>query len=256
MIEVKEINIDDVIAEDRVRKVQGVVEMDSLERSILSLGLLQPIAVTPDNKLIFGARRLKACKRLGMTTIPARIIDIDADDPVTALCMEKDENEHRLDFTPSERVEIARRIEESLAGRRGSNQHQQKEAPQNFVEAQSRSERESLDIAAKSVDMNRETYRQAKTVVDSGEQGVVEQMDRGELSVHAAYEQVRRRSREGRADASNKPRASNRQLTFKVTLYKNPNDDAKILFAKGGKDYCSKLAMALLKSCGHRVEVD
>ncbi|WP_041284701.1 hypothetical protein [Desulfoscipio gibsoniae] len=67
----------------------------------------------------------------------------------------------KLHLTPSEKVELARRIEEALGGRQGSNQYQRKEDPQNFAEAQ---KGESRDIAAKAVGMNRETYRQAKAV--------------------------------------------------------------------------------------------
>jgi len=105
---------------------------------------------------------------------------------------------HRLEFKPSERVEIARRIEESLAGRQGNPTGANQYVPaksedegntQNFAEFH---KGESRDIAAKSVGLNRETYRQAKSVVDSGRQDVVEQMDKGDLSIHAAYEQVRR----------------------------------------------------------------
>ena len=116
----------------------------------------------------------------------------------TILRMERDENEQRLDFTPSERVAIARRIEESLAGRQGNptgaNQYATGKSNhdgngQNFVQFQ---RGKSGDIAARAVDMNRETYRQAKSVVDSGNQEAIEKMDKGELSIHAAYEQVKR----------------------------------------------------------------
>lgn len=62
---------------------------------------------------------------------------------------------------------MARRIEEALAGRRGSNQYQQKVDTQNLADAP---KGESRDIAAKAVGLNRETYRQAKAVVDSGNQ--------------------------------------------------------------------------------------
>lgn len=80
--------------------------------------------------------------------------------------MEREENEHRMDLTPSEKVEIAKRIEEAMDGRQGSNQHKQKVGVQNFVQAESGTK--TIEIAAKAVDMNRETYRQAKAVVDSG----------------------------------------------------------------------------------------
>lgn len=233
-----EVKISDIIVENRVRQVYGF--LDPLERSIKQLGLLQPIGITPDKRLIFGGRRLQACKNLGMDTIPVRIFDIDADDPVTALRMEKDENDQRLDLTPSEKVEIARRIEESLAGRQGE-RTDLKQHTQNFAEVQ---RGESRDIAAKAVDWNRETYRQAKEVVNSGNREVIEQMDKGEKSIHAAYKSVRSEKKSNR-----KPR------TFKVTLYKNPQDDAEVIMMKGGKDYSTQLGIALLKAAGHNIDV-
>ena len=226
-----EVNISEIIVEDRVR--QGYGFLDSLERSINQLGVLQPIGITPDKHLIFGGRRLQACKNLGIETIPARVFDIDTDNPIALLQMERDENDQRLPLTPSEKVEIARRIEESLAGR---NHRPSEKSTQDFAEFP---RGESRDIAAKAVDMNRETYRQAKTVVDSGNHEVIEQMDSGELSINAAYENV-------------VPRQASR--TFKITLYKNPSDDAEVIMSKGGKDYCTKLGLALLKAAGHTVE--
>jgi len=143
-------------------------------------------------ELIFGYRRLMACKALGFEEIPARIIDIDADDPVTALRMEQAENEVRKDFTPSEKVEIARRIEEALAGRvgnpqlgkslpncddkpqgksadealgkrHGNNQHGQKEDSLTLDTPQGRSD----ELAAEAVGWGKDTYRKAKAVVES-----------------------------------------------------------------------------------------
>lgn len=227
-----DINISEVVVDGRVR--HGYGWLDSLERSIESLGVLQPIGITPDKHLIFGGRRLQACKNLGMETIPARIINIESADIVTALRMERDENDQRLDLTPSEKVEVARRIEESLAGRQGGD----RKSSDNVLPLEKPVGR-SDDIAAKAVDMNRETYRQAKAVVDSGNREVIEQMDAGEKSISAAYESV-------------KPRQVAR--TFKVTLYKNPQDDADVIMSKGGKDYCTKLGLALLKAAGHSVE--
>lgn len=98
--------------------------------------------------------------------------------PEEELCgLDLKENEHRKDLTPSEKVEIARKIEETLAGRQGNptgtNQHSSGN-PQKIAEFQPQGE--SRDIAAKAVDMNRETYRQAKAVVDSGDRGVVRKM--------------------------------------------------------------------------------
>lgn len=60
----------------------------------------------------------------------------------------------------SEKVELARRIEEALAGRVGrpsKGKAVEEKIPQNFAEFKLGTE--SRDIAAKAVGMNRETYR-------------------------------------------------------------------------------------------------
>lgn len=51
--------------------------VESLADSIRNSGLLEPIGVTPDLRLIFGAHRLAACRSLGWTSIPAMIHDFD-----------------------------------------------------------------------------------------------------------------------------------------------------------------------------------
>lgn len=231
----REIKVSEVIVENRVRQNYG--SLDSLERSIQMMGVLQPIGITSDKKLMFGGRRLQACKNIGKETIPVRIFDIDADDPVVALRMEREENEHRLDLTPSEKVEIAMRIEKALAGRQG--QRTDLQPVQNF--AQVNPGTKTRDIAAKAVDMNRETYRQAKTVVKSGNTNVIQQMDSGEKSIHAAYQEVKN-------PEQSKPK------TFEITLFNNPQDDARLLLEKGGKDYCTELGIALLKAAGHNID--
>lgn len=154
--------IADIKIGSRARQVTGW--LDDLQRSIDALGVLQPIGVTPSNELIFGYRRLMACKALGFEEIPARVIDVNADDPVTALRMEQAENEVRKDFTASEKVEIARRIEEALGNRHGG--ARDKSLPLEDDKPQGK----SADLAAESVGWSGETYRKAKSVVDSGPQ--------------------------------------------------------------------------------------
>lgn len=95
----------------RARKDMG--DLDALAASMDELGLLQPIGVTSDAWLVFGARRLEAAKRLGWQFIPVVTVDVDS------LVAERDENEVRKGFTPSERVEIARQIEARVGDRQG-----------------------------------------------------------------------------------------------------------------------------------------
>lgn len=228
-----EINVNEIIVEGRIRRGYG--NLDSLERSIHQVGVLQPIGITAAKILIFGGRRLQAAKNLGLEVIPCRVFDIDASDPVMALRMEREENEHRMDLTASEKVELAKQIEGRLAGRQGGD----RKSKDNILPLDAEPQGKSADIAAKAVGWNRESYRQAKHVVESGEENIIKDMDSGVKSVKEAYDVVKR---------------TPTSRTFKITLYKNPHDDAEILLIKGGRDYCTKLGLALLKAAGHKVE--
>lgn len=88
----------------RFRKDLG--DIDSLAKSIQEIGLLSPPGVTPDGRLVYGFRRIEACKLLGWTEIPVNIIPID--DIVKG---EFHENTMRKDFTWDEVIEIKRAIE-------------------------------------------------------------------------------------------------------------------------------------------------
>ena len=249
-----ELNTDEIIVQSRIRQNKGW--LDSLERSIQQVGVLQPIGITPDKHLIFGGRRLQACKNVGLKTIPVRVFDIAADDPISALRMEREENEHRMDLTPSEKVEIAMRIEGACAGRQG--QRTDLQPRQNFAEVEIGTR--PRDIAAKAVDMNRETYRQAKAVVNSGNEEVIQQMDTGEKSINAAYKSVSKvaiipdlktiLTRTPEYEPSPEPFKTK---TFKIIFHSNPDDDARELLSIGGKEYCTKLALAILRSAGHSI---
>jgi ParB family chromosome partitioning protein len=56
---------------ERIRKDMG--DIDALAESIADLGLLNPITVAPDGKLLAGERRLEACKKLGWDTVPVTV---------------------------------------------------------------------------------------------------------------------------------------------------------------------------------------
>ncbi|GAA4652053.1 hypothetical protein GCM10023116_43370 [Kistimonas scapharcae] len=171
-----EIEIASIIVEGRFRKEMG--DLQALADSIKKNGLLQSVGITKDNRLVFGGRRLEACKLLGMTHIPYREIDCDA------LIAEHDENEVRKDFTVSERVEIAREIEKRLSKRHGSNQHLKKEeCDNNRTPVTGRSDVEAAKQAGLGSDF---TLRQAKKVIDQGAPALVEAMDSGEVSISAA----------------------------------------------------------------------
>ncbi len=86
-------------------KVTDNEEMDQLTWSILTQGLLTPLVVRPlengEYEVISGHRRLHACKKAGVETVPALITDMDRDTAAIALV---DSNLHREKILPSEKA--------------------------------------------------------------------------------------------------------------------------------------------------------
>ena len=77
-------------------------DMDVLAASIRERGLLHPIVITSDGRLVCGERRLRACRDvLGWDKIPARVIECDA------TTGQWHENEIRKSYSPSERAALA-----------------------------------------------------------------------------------------------------------------------------------------------------
>ena len=86
-------------------RVKDDAEMDQLVFSVLTQGLLTPIVVreteTAEYEVISGHRRLRACQKAGIETVPALIYSMDRDAAVIALV---DSNLHREHLLPSEKA--------------------------------------------------------------------------------------------------------------------------------------------------------
>lgn len=185
MSSVIELAVDAINVSNRYRKDHG--DIGGLAASIEQLGLLQPIGVTASHDLVFGHRRLLAFHKLGRATIPARVIDVPA-----IVLAEHAENEIRKDFTVSERVAIGQAVEAELGKRQGQRtdlasdgQESLLELRQNFdeVEPGKRTDQIAADKAGFG---NKETYRQAKAVVEKAAPELVDAVDRGTVAVSTA----------------------------------------------------------------------
>lgn len=129
---------------------------------------MQPIGITGENELVFGERRLAACRDLlGWVEIPVRVVRVSS-----IAAGEYAENEMRKEFTPSERVAILQTIERlKHGGDRRSDQ---------------RPDRPDDDKAAKQVGFSsRRTANKAVQVVGKGVPELVAAMDRDEIAIDA-----------------------------------------------------------------------
>lgn len=95
--------IDSIRVVDRHRKDVG--DVSELAASIADVGLLHPIVLTPDSRLIAGQRRLEACRQLGWTEVPVHFVET-TDDAAALLRAERDENVCRKDMLPSEKASL------------------------------------------------------------------------------------------------------------------------------------------------------
>ena len=86
-------------------KVQDDEDMEQLTQSIQSQGVLTPLVIRPlengEYEVISGHRRLHACRKAGIDTVPALIYAINRDAAAIALV---DSNLHRERILPSEKA--------------------------------------------------------------------------------------------------------------------------------------------------------
>ena len=100
-------------------RVKDDADMEQLVFSVLTQGLLTPIVVrktdTEEYEVISGHRRLRACQKAGIETVPALIYSMDRDAAIIALV---DSNLHREHLLPSEKA-FAYRMKMEAESRQG-----------------------------------------------------------------------------------------------------------------------------------------
>jgi N6-adenosine-specific RNA methylase IME4 len=181
------------------RHRQSVGDVRSLAASIDRVGLLHPIVVDGNGRLVAGARRLAAVRLLGWRDVPVRVVQ-SLSDALSALVAERDENAERKAFLPSEMVAIARALEplERAEARRRQTAHLKRGTRSSRSgQLPEREAGQSRDKLASAVGVSARTLDKAKAVVEAAERNpklyrrLLEQMDRS-CNVHGAFRQLER----------------------------------------------------------------
>lgn len=171
----EQISVASIIVENRFRKDMGDIE--GLAASIAEIGQIQPIVINKDRRLIAGGRRLAAMRHLGRETIAATVFDLD---DLDALKVERDENDQRKEPTISEKVAIAEAVAERLQGR---NKRPEKSGNISGLSEQG----DTRDLAAAKAGLGSgKTLEAAQSVIATGVPELVQAMDDGKVSIHAA----------------------------------------------------------------------
>lgn len=176
-------------------------DIDALVKSINEVGLIHPLAVNEDKKLIAGYRRIEACKKLGWKETPVNVVPLD-----NIARGEFDENTLRKDFTAGEKVAIIDALvpkEQEAAEERMKSGRPSGKFPKGRAKG----------IAAKKVGWSYKTYEKAKAVVKAAKKepnAFKDLEERLDKNVHSAFNELKRRQyiKERQKKAENVPKAS------------------------------------------------
>ena len=124
-------------------QVKDDAEMDQLVFSVLTQGLLTPITVratdTDEYEVISGHRRLRACQKAGIETVPALVYSMNRDAAIIALV---DSNLLREHLLPSEKAHAYKMKMDAISHQGTSRQVGEKWSVKVLSEAGSDSERQ------------------------------------------------------------------------------------------------------------------
>ena len=177
--------IDEIIVKDRIRKDTG--GMMELINDIKTNGLINPVTINTDHVLLAGYRRLTACKALGMEDIPVHMVSTESEEQ--DLKVEISENEIRKEFTMTERLDYARRLQRIESIKAEERMKAGKQDPvQNSAQGKTR------DKVAEQVNMSHDTLRKAQVIAENKEKFNPEEFknwDDGKLSTNKLYTQLK-----------------------------------------------------------------
>ena len=184
------VNLEQIKVTDRIRKDFG--DIQELADDIKENGLINPPVVTPDTyELIAGERRLKAMKLLGYSQIEVRPMSVK--DAEHQLNLEISENETRKDFSKKERIDYARRLERIENVK--SEERRKSTLKQNLTDVENLPPRENgktRDIVASKLGIGSgKQYEKEKYIADNANPTLLSDWDKGDISTHAAYVQIK-----------------------------------------------------------------
>lgn len=214
-------------------------EYKQLEKNIVENGFDKNFPIMEwHGYVVDGHNRYKICKDHNITDYVVGTLAYETKEEVMEWML--DIQLGRRNLSPIQRIAIAekyRPIYEKQAKERqststgGSNP----QLTQNFVEAdknKKRSENETNAKLAKVANVNRETYRQAKRILDSDNEDVKEKVLSGEMSINAGYNKIRENTKQ-------KENISNETTTNQLPTIQK--ETPKIKISEETKQICADL---------------
>lgn len=238
--------IKDIIVSDRIRKDLG--DIQDLASDIETNGLINPIVVNKDNRLLAGERRLEAVKSLGWEEVPVTVMETVG--PAQELSIEISENEARKEFSRAERADYMRRIlenEKARAEERKKNTQfgYSDDAP---VRPNSDGPGRADEITAQQFGIGKDTLR--KEIAIAEHQDLLEpddfaDWDEGRLSTNKAYQRLKAKLEESQEETDQIKRVLHEERVGSIRARKQLEAEKEALEkrnASQAQDYNSRIA--------------
>jgi len=184
-------------------RIYSAQDLSELEHSLMTYGQLEPLAITKDNRIISGHRRFTAMSNLGWIDVDVRIVE-----PTNELVSLVEYNRYRTK-SASDILNEARILEEQLKGLVGRGRNAAKKRGGKRTTA-------VQEVAAK-LGIGPTSLKQLMSV-SNYDHSLVEKIDNKEISIGAAYQEVREK-----------------YILPKRTSKKSGREDAPDAFDKGFK---------------------
>lgn len=232
-------DIADIDVGERDRTDMG--DIAELAASIDAVGLLHPVVITADRKLIAGDRRLAAVRELGWLEVPVTVVDLES--AADVLQAEMEENTCRKALTGYEADRARERRERILKPKAQAAQGKRTDLQPsaNLAEGKPSTQRETRKVGAAGTGYSGSTLDKVRTIRNAAERGVVRQ---GKAEVPAP-EPVQQAAREALAEVQQTGAAidaSHRKVAEAIERY--VEDDVDVQRARRVKAWFDALRTA------------
>lgn len=192
---------------DEIFGQMGDDQLEDLKKDIAERGLQNPLELDSQQRVICGSQRLRAIKALGLLTVEVIIRDELVTEENIRVHVIKD-NTLRRQLNPGqmyragielERIYRVQAEKRQLAGlRQGAVKPERSPLGSNDPNGEHGGVAEKV---AKEVGTSREGYKRLKKVMESGEQDLIDKVEKGQMAISAAVQQVKARKPAFKAQA-------------------------------------------------------
>jgi len=164
-------------------------------QSIADFGILTPLLILPDGTILSGHRRWRAARELGLAAVPVEISELTDPLDIEQAIIESNRQREKTFSQKMREAEAIERIERERARQRQGTRTDLVDIVQSFARCSGK----TRDKVAEQINIGSgEQYRKAKKVWEAAQAGdtvaqeMIESLDTGDTTIHAALRAIQR----------------------------------------------------------------